>query len=97
MIVGVGVLALRRVNAQRQARLALPNLRNGIRDRLRNDNSYRPTNTTGSAAPLADIWDTIVPTVLNHDGTGPGPMELPVGHTGDPHTDFELLPEGNSR
>jgi len=35
-----------------------------------------------------------VPAVLNHDGTGPGPMELLVGHTGDPHTDFELLQEG---
>ena len=53
--------------------------------------------TTRSAAPLPDTWDTIVSAVLNHDGTGPGPMELLVGHTGDPQTDFELLPEVNAR
>ena len=50
--------------------------------------------TTRSAAPLPCTWDTIVPAVLNHDGTEPGPMELLVGHTGDPQTDFELLQEG---
>ena len=50
--------------------------------------------TTRSAAPLPDTWDTIVSAVLNHDGTGPGPMELLVGHTGDPYTGFELLQEG---